>query len=236
MNILQCFKKFVLEIWNDIMLSVIIVVPILVGLFFKFGIPLTESYIVKSLDISSFLSPYYIIFDIILMLIPSSMFAFAAVMVMLEQLDNGIAKYLVVTPLGKSGYLISQIILPTIIFFIYTIVNTFIFKLTDITFIQIFLTSIITSLIGIVNSFIIITFSHNKIEGLALSKFSALIILGTLIPFFVNTKIKYLASFLPTFWIGQFYISNNYIFIIIALCLCTITCYFSYTKFNHKLI
>lgn len=236
MNIIQCFKKFISEIWNDFMLSVIIIVPILVGLLFKFIIPLAESYLIKILEVSAFLSPYYIIFDIILIIIPSSMFAFAAVMVILEQLDNGIAKYLVVTPLGKSGYLLSVIILPTVIFFIYTIINTLIFKLTDITFIQILLTAIISSLIGVANSFIIIAFSHNKIEGLALSKFSVLIILGTLIPFFVNTNIKYIASFLPTFWIGEFFINNNYIFIIIALCICSIFCYISYNKFKYKLI
>lgn len=234
--ILKSFNKFISEIWCDIMLSVVLVVPILAGIVFKFIIPLAENYLCRIMNTSTFLSPYYGIFDILLMFLPSLMFCFASVMVILEQLDSGISKYLVVTPLGKSGYIMSQIGIPSVICFFYSIILCVIFKLSYIPLSSIILISIISVITGICLSLLIIAFSHNKIEGMALTKFSSFIIIGAIIPFFVESNMKYLCMLLPTFWVSEFFIEGSYIFIIAGLLLSSAICYYSYKKFEKKII
>ena len=63
----------------------------------------------------------------------------------------------------------------------------------------------------------IITLSGNKLEGMAVTKLSALTLLGIPVPFFVKGMFQYTVGFLPSFWVGKAIQNNGYIYLIIAL-------------------
>ena len=50
---------------------------------------------------------------------------------------------------------------------------------------------------------LVIALSANKLEGMAVTKLSSLIILGAVVPWFVPAPLCFGLSFLPSFWMGK---------------------------------
>lgn len=234
-EIWYAFKQYVKEIWNDIILAGVIFAPILMGAAFKFLIPLLEVELCELFGKNEILQPYYLSFDLVLVAATPVMFVFSGVMVILEEIDNGIARYLIVTPLGKNGYIISRIGITSVISFVYVAALALIFHISDISNIQIFICAILSSVLGIMISFLIITLSHNKVEGMALSKLSGLLIVGMIIPFFVQSPIKYLVAFLPTFWMAEYCFTNNILLAALSLVIASAFIFIFNRRFIKKI-
>ena len=218
------------------MLAVMLFAPILAGLFFKFAIPQLENILINYFNTSEILSPYYLLFDAFLTALPPLMFSFAGAMVMLGETDTKLSEYLSVTPLSKSGYLISRIVFPTVISFVYSVIISTIFKLSGINTLQSIIFSSANCIISIILSMIIVSISTNKVEGMALSKLTSIIFLGLPIPFFVSNKIQYLASFLPSFWLGKVIVENSALYLIPFLIISIIWLSLLQKRFIKKLI
>ena len=58
------------------------------------------------------------------------------------------------------------------------------------------------SLQGVIIGLLIVTVSSNKLEGMAVTKLSSLLMLGAVIPYFVPAPFSFGFSFLPSFWMG----------------------------------
>ncbi len=132
------------------------------------------------------------------------MFGYAGLMVILEERDRGIMKYLCVTPLRFKGYLFSRLIFLSALAALYGFIVEIFLHLSVISFFQIFLGCLFSFLTGIWLISLISILASNKVEGLAFSKFSGLLILGPFASFFLNDWIKYLTGILPTFWFTEF--------------------------------
>ncbi len=198
------FARFVKEIFKDYLLAAMTILPLILGLLFKLGIPALELFIQSKTGYAAILTPYYILFDLTIIFSTPVMFGYAGLMVILEERDNGIMKYLCVTPLRTSGYLFSRLIFLSALASLYGFIIEIIFHLSDITILQIFLGSLFSFFTGIWLVCLITLLASNKVEGLAFSKFSGLLILGPFASFFLNDWIKYLTGFLPTFWFTEF--------------------------------
>ena len=61
---------------------------------------------------------------------------------------------------------------------------------------------------GIIIALLIVALSSNKLEGMAITKLSALMILGAVAPYFVPKPLCYCLSILPSFWIGKAILEN----------------------------
>lgn len=188
---------------HDRMLSVAGLTPLLAGGAIHFGVPLIEKELIRFTGWSVVLSPYYGLFDTFFASISPAMFCFIAAMVMLEEHDDHIDRYLFITGLGRNGYLISRIVIPALVSFVVTVVLLPLFELTALSGMEIFFLSLTGSLQGIIIALPIITLSSNKLEGMAVTKLSALIILGAVLPYFVPAPLYFFLSFLPSFWMGM---------------------------------
>ncbi|HBL85058.1 MAG: hypothetical protein A2Y17_02445 [Clostridiales bacterium GWF2_38_85] len=235
-TILKAFKQFLGEIWKDSMLAIMLFVPILAGFFFKFAIPQLEIFLTDYFKISEILSPYYLLFDAFLTALPPLMFSFAGAMVMLGESDIGLSEYLSVTPLCKSGYMVSRIVIPTIISIVYGVIIALIFSLSGLFIFESLILSSANGFISVIISMIIVSISTNKVEGMALSKLSSIILLGLPLPFFVTGKVQYLASFLPSFWLGKTIVKNSFLFLLPFLAVSIIWLFFLQKRFIKKLI
>lgn len=236
MIIWNAFRKFIREIWDDIIFAALFFIPIFMAALFHFGVPVLEREICKLRQVDATIAPYYIAFDLCIILMTPIMFSFSGVMVILGELDNGMTKYLIVTPLGKRGYLWSRIGMLSIISMFYSVVVTYIGRLSDISLLQLLYYGIISVLIGAIISFFVITFAHNKVEGMALTKFSSFFVLGIPISLFLDTPTKYVGAVLPSFWATEFILYNRPLDAIMGIISGLVLTWICYRLFIRKMV
>ena len=182
------FKIFLVQISRDFMLYVICIVPLLVSFVFRFGVPYLDRLLSGYFQTATILSDYYLLFDLFLASITPMMFCFVSSLVILSEYDENITNYLAVTPIGKKGYLFSRLIIPAAISCAISFILVFFFSLTVWTPLMIFTVSALSGIASILFSLLIVSFSHNRVEGLAIGKFSTLLMLGLPVPFFLFIK------------------------------------------------
>jgi fluoroquinolone transport system permease protein len=218
------------------MLYAILAAPILAGFFFRFGIPQVEILLCDYFDRSAILSEYYLLFDLLLATLTPFMFCFASAMVMLTEMDENVVRYIAVTPVGKRGYLLSRLLLPAGISILVSIVILRFFSLTDLSLTIQIITCILTGILSIAVCLFILSFSHNRVEGMALGKLTGTIMLGLPVPFFLFTDMQYAVFFLPSFWIAKLGIEKNLIFAIPAGLISALWIWLLYGRFKRRIL
>lgn len=197
------FRQLLILAGRDKMLVMAWSAPFLAGFFFRFAIPAADQLLAAWIGEDNLLKPYYCLFDLTLAFLTSTMFCFTAAMVMLEERDDGIASYLMITGLGKRGYLISRMLLPAAIAFLITLILLPVFKLEELTVSQIVLLSLHGTAQGLMTALLILLFSSNKLEGMAAAKLSSLLLTGMFGAYFLPVKLQYFLFLLPSYWIGR---------------------------------
>ncbi len=233
--ILSAFKQFLKNIWSDYMLAACLFAPIFMGVFFRFALPPLENYLCLYFKREEILSDYYVLFDLLLSLMTPLMLCFSGVMVVLEEIDDGTAKYLMVTPLRKMGYLISRIGLLVVLSIIYNIILIQLFSLSDMKILIVIANAVLNAIISIIIAMLVISFAKNKVEGMALIKLSGFMVLGFLAAFFIKDFKGYLIGVLPSFWIGKMSLDQNVLFIIPALIVSSLWIVLLYRRFNNRM-
>ncbi|MGN0252436.1 MAG: ABC transporter permease [Oliverpabstia sp.] len=216
---------------HDRMLFAALMSPVLAGIAIHFGVPFAENMLIQMTGLSAVLMPYYCLFDIFFASLTSVMFGFISAMVALEEHDDHIERYLFITGLGRSGYFISRMILPAILALVMTVILLPMFELIKWSVIEILFLSLTGSLQGIVIELLIITLSSNKLEGMAVTKLSSLIMFGAIVPFFVPAPIDLCVFFLPSFWMGKAVFERKTIIMLLAVLVAVI--WISYLKRNY---
>lgn len=211
-KIVDCSKIFFYQITKDMMLFAAASAPLLAGLAFHFGIPFLETMIEKYLGIANVLQPYYGIFDGLLVLLSTIMYCFIGAMCVLEELDEGTARYLCVTPLEKKGYLASRLGIPAVIAFVVSFVTVGIFSLEKYKPAILLLLSVSAMLQGLAIGLMVISLSHNKLEGMALTKLSGVFLLGLVIPYFIEEGSRWVGGVFPGFWMSMLLREENFLY------------------------
>ncbi len=209
------FSQMLRQMKHDTILIMIVLCPFLMGIFFRFVIPITENIMTHYFNTNEILVSYYILFDTLLVMIIPSMFNFAAAMVMLEESDDHVTAYLSVTPLGKTGYIFSRLGFTCLISFFVSIIAASIFHLSRMNMPAFLGAALAGTIHGTVAALLIVALSKNKVEGMAVGKCASLLNLGILVPFFVKSKVQFFVSIFPSFWIGKaIQTGDHYLFVI----------------------
>ncbi len=233
--IIRSFSIFIKQITKDSMLAAICCAVILAAFFIRYAVPSIEIILSNYFEKEEILKSYYLLFDLLLALITPYMLCFASAMMMLTEFDENITGYLAVTPVGKKGYIYSRLLFPTIIAFIISIIILSKFTLTVWTLKMIILVSLLTSTLSVAVSLFSFSYSHNRVEGMAIGKLSGFFMLGLPVPFFTLSNLQYLFSFLPSFWIAKLSMTQNGFFFLPALISSLIWIWFLYRKFKRKI-
>ena len=220
---------------RDMILFAACLTPILAGFLFRFATPLLETALTGWLHTPEVLPPYYALIDIFFAMLSPVMFCFISAMVSLEEVDEKTAAYLFVTPLGRNGYLAARFCIPAVAAFLVTVVLLPIFKLTSLSLINIVLFAAGETLQGTIIALLILTFSTNKLEGMAVTKLSSLMIFGAAIPFFIKHNIQYVISLLPSFWIGKAAFENKLFYMLPAITLSMIWIFVLFKRYLRKI-
>lgn len=229
------FKQFLLQISRDSMLLVICLSPIITGIIFKFSIPIAENFLCDYFEKTVILSPYYLLFDIFLAVVTPYMFCFASAMVILEEKDTNITNYLSVTPVGKTGYLLSRLGFPAIISAVFSVIALLFFSLVDTSILTVVALATLTAPIGVIISLLIVSLSSNKVEGMAIAKLGGLIMIGVAIPFFITDTRQYLGAFLPSFWVTKVVIDFSTSNLLMGIAIISVWIYLLSHRFNKQI-
>lgn len=230
------FRRYIEGILDDYMLIACSIAPIIMVVAFHFAIPALEQYLCDAFSTKAILSPYYLIFDLLIAVMTPVMFSFSGVMATLEEIDNGTAYYLMVTPIGKSGYIASRIGLPALIAVPYSIILMAVLGLSGMSLLMNIAISFLCAVTGIIVSIFVIAFANNKVEGMALIKMSGIIVLGIPAVFFLPTPILYICGILPSYWYTIMAKSQNYLYALPAVTISVIWLFLIYRKFSRKLL
>lgn len=220
---------------RDRMLFAACLAPILAGLLFRFAIPLIEAALTDWFHASAIIAPCYALIDIFFAMLSPAMFCFVSAMASLEEADEKTASYLFVTPLGRNGYLAARLGIPAAAAFLVTVALLPIFKLTALSAVDTVLLAAGGTLQGIITSLLILTFSSNKLEGMAVTKLSTLMIFGAAAPFFIKRDVQYVLSPLPSFWIGKAICENVSLYMLPAFALSVLWICFLFKRYLRKM-
>lgn len=205
----RCFAMFLRQITKDSMLLAALAAPFLAGTAFRFGIPALDAVLCNALGRLELLAAYYRLFDLFLIAMTPYIFCFASSMVILTEVDENMAAYLAVTPVGKRGYIISRLLFPAILSIPVTVVLVQFFFLTPWNVPLLLLACLLSSALSVAATLLIVALSSNRVEGMALAKLSGIVLLGLPIPFFISSDMQYLFSPLPSFWIAKLSVEHN---------------------------
>lgn len=99
---------------------------------------------------------------------------------------------------GKEVYVLSRLgIMAILSFTLNTIALSRYCSLSVILLISV--SSVIT---GAAISLMTVSFSQNRMKGMAITKLSGLIVISSFVPFFADKNIWWTVSFIPPFWLG----------------------------------
>ena len=232
----QSFQMFIRQIRSDSMLYVFCFLPLLIAGVFRFGIPFLEAQLCTVLGKVSVLANYYLLFDLLLAILIPYFLVFTSAMVMLTEIDERTAAYLSVTPIRRKGYLVSRLLYPAL-FSMFLSVTLMIFStLTPWSVWNILLVCLLSVMLCFPVAMLIVAFSHNRVEGMALAKLSGLILFGLPVPFFITNQFQYLFAWVPSFWIAKVFSGMNYWGIIPAVLVSCIWIWMLYRRFERKLL
>lgn len=202
---LSSFRMFARQIASDAMLAMCFVAPALAGAAFRFGVPALDGLLARYAG-RPVLADYWLLFDLFLATLTPFLLCFASAMMILEERDEGVGAYLLVTPVGKRGYVISRLILPAIMSSVAGMVVLLAFGLSDMGFMRVAALSPAMGAIALIIALFVTSVSSNRIEGMALGKLSGLAMFGIAVPFFIHGGSRFAFSFLPTFWVAEAFV------------------------------
>ena len=222
---IQVFK----QIKSDPMMFAACFTPFIMGALIKFGIPFFERITKFSLQ------GYYPIFDLLLSIMAPVLLCFAFAMITLEEIDDKVSRYFSITPLGKAGYLFTRLVVPAIISAVIAFIVLLLFSLEKLPTSMMIGLALLGSVQAIIVSLMIITLSGNKLEGMAVTKLSALTLLGIPVPFFIDNYYQFAVGFLPSFWVAKAVQNEAVLYFPIALVVALIWYYFLIKRLFRKL-
>lgn len=232
----RCFGMLLRQIAKDSMLYAVLLAPILAGCMFRFGFPALETVLCEYFGKASVLAGYYLLFDLVLAVMTPYMICFVSALVMLTEYDENMAAYIAVTPIGKRGYVLSRLVFPAVFSILASAVVLHFFSLTAWALPAILLVCVLSSLLGVAQALLIVAFSHNRVEGMALAKLSGAVLLGLPVPFFLSSGVQYLFSPLPSFWVAKLFTNGGFPAVVPAVLVSLVWIWALYGKFERKLL
>jgi fluoroquinolone transport system permease protein len=232
---IRSLSMFIRQIKADSMLVVFCFLPFLVAAVFRFGVPFLEVQLCGWLKVDTVLAGYYLLFDLFLSVFAPYFLVFLSAMVMLTEIDEHIAAYLAVTPVGRRGYLASRFVYPALPAVLISAALLTFCSLTRWTVWNILIAGFLSVLLCVPVAMLIVTFSRNRVEGMALAKLAGLLLLGLPIPFFLTNATQYLFSFLPSFWIAKAFTASGW-FALPAIAVSALWIGLLYRRFTRRLL
>ena len=173
-----------------------------VALFALLGfLPLIEALLLSELQFDLF--PYRPPLVTFLGLIPGLLFAMIYGFIVLDERDEQIVEVMSVTPLRKEGYLRYKLLIPMLLSFLGPPIIQFSFSLLSLSMTALLPISFMAGLEAGLGVLFLVSFSSNKVEGMAFGKLLGIFYLVIPAVFLWDSPLHWIGCISPPFWIAK---------------------------------
>jgi len=172
-----------------------------------FFLPSIETLVQTKLNFD--LSPYRLFIVCFLSLVPGMLFAMIYGFIILDERDEDVIDFISITPLRKEGYLSYKLIMPMLLssgLFLLILYTT---QLIQFNLVHALGIAVMVALEAAIGTLFLVSFSDNKVEGLAFSKLLGIMYLAIPLVFLWNSTWHWLSAFLPAFWIAKAFVHSQ---------------------------
>ncbi|MBN1479598.1 ABC transporter permease [candidate division KSB1 bacterium] len=234
MNFTTLLKADVKNIRRDPMLVLSTFAPVLILLLLLVGFPALDQLLQDSLSFP--ITAHYAFACVFMLTLIPMLIGMVYGFILLDERDEGVLTYFMVTPLGKRGYLFMRLLAPVIFSFI--IILLFI-GITRFDGVVIWWKHIPLALITALQAPIVLLFlggfAGNKVEGMAIAKGFGILFLAIPVDYFFPAKWTLIAGLSPLFWTARGFLAQAndsvLLYILAALVMHAIVLLWLYKKF-----
>ncbi|MFZ5969859.1 MAG: hypothetical protein ACOYVK_22085 [Bacillota bacterium] len=193
------------SIIREPMLGYMLAGPIIYTLIIRFSIPILQVKLSDHIYLPDYNGWIVGFFALMTPLLMGMVVGF----MLLDERDEHVLMTLIVTPLGKSGYLSYRLGIPVLISLLYSMILLPALGLMEISFVQLFLLAVVVALEAPLVALFLANWAGNKVEGLALSKGLGLLLMAPMVSLFIKNKWSLLAGIIPFYWPVQAIVKMN---------------------------
>lgn len=228
------------NISRDPMLSIVLIAPLLLAVVMKAVLPVAAAVAMDRL--SADLTVHYpFIISMTFPFVPMMVGMLAGLMI-LEDLDENMLAYFSVTPVSRAGYLVYRVTAPALLSFFLTLVMVWIIGLVPVNYPMLILVLLMASLEAPMMALFLGAFAANRIEGLALTKASGILLLAPLPGYLIESPWRLITGVLPQYWVFRSFLAGQEgsplfgIYILAGLLVHAAYIYPLLGRFNHKVM
>lgn len=202
-------RPYIQQMVDQFMLWVCLITPIVFIGINHLLIPEANSWLSAYFNQPDLLLPYYETIDAFVGAITATMVGYTGVLVVLDELDTGSARYFCITPLGKQGYVFTRIGIPVLPAGVLILVVLGLGNLSGLSWQHLWLITISSGIIGLAIALLVLAFAHNRIEGIALTKIGNVALIAIPVGALVSGFGAIPVMWMPTYWLGRFTVTSN---------------------------
>ncbi|MCK9580901.1 MAG: hypothetical protein M0Q92_10705 [Methanoregula sp.] len=146
------------------------------------------------------LAPYSCLIMSFVLIQIAVIFGFVYAFLMIDERDENILNALRVVPVSAPVFLASRLLFASVFTFLNSILSFVILGLVKIPFPAIFLISLTFALLAPIIALVIVTFSGNKVDAIAMFKGVDLFVQLPLVSLFISGSWKFVFGIIPHFW------------------------------------
>lgn len=189
------YITYELKKWlRDPMMIFLIAYPIILALIVRLGVPFTEDKFHFSL------APYYHIIIAAVMLLTAAVTGGVIGFSILDDRDDKVLYAIDVSPVSFNTFMGIKFFMSFILTYISCIVAILIIDIGEIPLYALLLVTATISLFSSVSAMFVNFFATNKVEGFAMMKAGAMIIIFTIVSMFFTDYKEFFFGFEPNFW------------------------------------
>ena len=191
------------NIGRDAMLKYIVVVPPIIALTFRFGVPWLTAALINEFGFD--LTTYHPLFYSYLLIITPMLFGVTIGFLLLDERDDRTLTALQVTPMPLTSYIGYRIAAPMLVSFVMVPVTLWLAGVTWLSPVEMLMQAVGTVWLSPLATLFLGAFASNKVQGFSLMKGAYMLMLSSLAAFFVDMPWQLLFGFIPTYWVMKLF-------------------------------
>ena len=186
------------SVMRDSMLRWMFVLPILVALLMRWGVPGVASRLQSQIGFD--LEPYYVLITSLMILISPMLIGVVIGFLLLDERDDGTLQALRVTPLSITGFLVYRLTIPMAMGVVLTMVVIPLTGLVEYHPLALLVAAIGAAPFGAIYALFLPSFANNKVQGFALMKGAGILSYPPIIAYFLPLVWQWVMGIVPTYW------------------------------------
>lgn len=189
---------------RDPILVLAAAIPLVLALLLRLGVPVAAELLGDRVDIR----PYLGLLLVLAVIMAPGMLGWLAGFLLLDERDEGVMRYVAVTPTGRSGFLAYRLAVPVAASFVLAFPVAALAGIVEVDYLRLVPVAAIAALEAPLMAMYLAAFAGNKVEGLALAKAAGVFAVAPA-AILTESNWQYLAGIAPPFWPAKLFLLGD---------------------------